>query len=120
MGVKSQADQHAECIIVLNLFDVVLADTALPMLLLLLSKNFAARTVNELCKGTCSVCVCHDIVVCRHVMLITRGLCSFTSIWLLYTSIQLMPLADSVVLQFLSPVMVALAAPLLLKESPSR
>ncbi|DBB00736.1 TPA: hypothetical protein ACH3X1_000669 [Trebouxia sp. C0004] len=56
----------------------------------------------------------------RHKMLVLRGLCSFISIFLLYTSIQLMPLSDSVVLQFLSPVMVAFAAPLLLKELPSR
>lgn len=53
-------------------------------------------------------------------MLVVRGLCSFTSISLLYTSVQLMPLSDAVVLQFLSPLMVALAAPLLLKELPSR
>lgn len=57
---------------------------------------------------------------CRHVMLVVRGLCSFTSISLLYCSVQLMPLSDSVVLQFLSPIMVALAAPLLLHEMPSR
>lgn len=53
-------------------------------------------------------------------MLVVRGLCSFASIILLYTSLQLMPLSDSVVLQFLSPIMVAIAAPLLLKELPSR
>jgi len=34
--------------------------------------------------------------------------------------VQLMPLSYSVVLQFLSPIMVALAAPLLLHEMPSR
>ncbi|KAL3130167.1 hypothetical protein ABBQ38_008475 [Trebouxia sp. C0009 RCD-2024] len=56
----------------------------------------------------------------RCAMLVVRGLCSFTSISLLYTSVQLMPLSDAVVLQFLSPLMVALAAPLLLKELPSR
>lgn len=53
-------------------------------------------------------------------MLVVRGLYSFTSISLLYTSVQLMPLSDAVVLQFLSPLMVAVAAPLLLKELPSR
>ena len=53
-------------------------------------------------------------------MLVVRGLCSFTSISLLYTSVQLMPLSDAVVLQFLSPLMVAAAAPLLLKQLPSR
>ncbi|KAL3152963.1 hypothetical protein ABBQ38_011993 [Trebouxia sp. C0009 RCD-2024] len=56
----------------------------------------------------------------RSGMLVVRGLCSFTSISLLYTSVQLMPLSDAVVLQFLSPLMVAIAAPLLLKELPSR
>ncbi|DBA66693.1 TPA: hypothetical protein ACH3X2_002157 [Trebouxia sp. C0005] len=56
----------------------------------------------------------------KHAMLVIRGLCSFTSISLLYCSVQLMPLSDSVVLQFLSPMMVALAAPLLLNEMPSR
>ena len=60
------------------------------------------------------------ITLCRHTMLVVRGLCSFASIFLLYTSLQLMPLSDSVVLQFLSPIMVAFAAPLLLKELPSR
>ena len=57
---------------------------------------------------------------CRHVMLVICGLCSFTSISLLYCSVQLIPLSDSVVSQFLSPIMVALAAPLLLHEMPSR
>ena len=53
-------------------------------------------------------------------MLVVRGLCSFTSISLFYTSVQLMPLSDLVVLQFLSPIMVALAVPLLVAELPSR
>ena len=62
----------------------------------------------------------HSNALCRYTMLVVRGLCSFASIVLLYTSLQLMPLSDSVVLQFLSPIMVALAAPLILKELPSR
>lgn len=76
----------------------------------------------------CCIIIAFNIIVlvltaescCRHVMLVIRDLCSFTSISLLYCSVQLMPLSDSVVLQFLSPIMVALAAPLLLHEMPSR
>lgn len=49
-----------------------------------------------------------------------RGLCSFTSVSLLYLSVSLMPLSNSVVLQFMSPLFVAVAAPLVLGEQPNK
>ena len=49
-----------------------------------------------------------------------RGLCSFTSVTLLYLSVSLMPLSNSVVLQFMSPLFVAVAAPLVLGEQPNK
>lgn len=49
-----------------------------------------------------------------------RGVFSFASVAALFFSVTLLPLSDALVLQFLSPSMVAVAAPLLIHEIPSR
>ena len=56
---------------------------------------------------------------CRHVMLVIRGLCSFTSISLLYCSVRLMPLSDSVVLQFCLPSWLLLQLPCCFTRCPA-
>ena len=61
--------------------------------------------------NACAVC-------CSKRMLVIRSLFGLSAISLLYWSATLMPLADTVVLQFLSPVIVALTAPMLLHEMP--
>ena len=52
---------------------------------------------------------------CKLIMLllICAGICLY------YTALQLLPLADVVVFGFLTPLIVALLSPLLVKEQPS-
>ena len=57
---------------------------------------------------------------CRPAFLLLRGVCSFVSVSALFWSVTLLPLADALVLQFLSPPMIAVMAPLLIQEKPSR
>ena len=59
--------------------------------------------------------LCH-----RPGFLLLRGACSFVSVSALFWSVTLLPLADALVLQFLSPLMIAVMAPLLIQEKPSR
>ncbi|KAK9864028.1 hypothetical protein WJX84_012187 [Apatococcus fuscideae] len=53
-------------------------------------------------------------------LLVIRGLLGFLSISGIYWSLKLLPLSDATVLQFIAPIFVAILAPLILHENPSR
>lgn len=52
-------------------------------------------------------------------LLLGRSLCGFCGICLWYAALLLLPLSDTVVFGFLTPLIVALLSPLLVKEHPS-
>lgn len=56
----------------------------------------------------------------RKALLLLRGVLGLGAVSTLYWSVQLLPLADAAVLNFLAPVFVAALAPLALHELPSR
>jgi drug/metabolite transporter (DMT)-like permease len=52
----------------------------------------------------------------RKLLLLVRSIVGFAGIACYYWAVQLLPLADAAVFGFLSPLFVALAAPLILRE----
>lgn len=62
----------------------------------------------------------HDPRGNRRRLLVVRGCCGTLGISLWYTALMLLPLTDVVVFGFLTPLVVALASPVVVREIPSK
>lgn len=76
------------------------------------------------CHAWCKSGMIHVLMVCcmfcRRGLLAIRGCFGFGAIGCYFFAVTLLPLNDAMVITFLAPLVVALASPVVIKESPPK